>query len=148
MGFWRKLLAVANKTLSTALGFVGIPASANTIHNYEKALFSSNPIKNLATEIGQNINALEPSDVQNLVVKASENMSKTLGLPISTELIEKSAKAIHRHATGQKLTRREIRALNNRADPSHTNIYHLRHAIQQRYPNVNKGRKLTLKHII
>jgi len=117
MGFWNDLLGVVNKTLSTVLGVVGIPASPNTLHRYEKALFSNNPVKNLAETVGEFMDPSNPDNMKNIITVGTSAMAKNMGLNLTPDDITNGVKIVEKHVNNKKLTHEEVQAINNKDHP-------------------------------
>jgi len=77
-----KLLNAVNSVISRALAMVGIPASANTLHQYEKAIFGHDPKVTLAKVCNKYLDVTKPSVYKNMIAMGTGVMTHALGIRI------------------------------------------------------------------
>lgn len=96
MGFWKDLLGVVNSTLSAGLKLLHIPASPNTLYDYENAIFGSDPNKTLKKALKNHIGSTSFKD---LVKIGTQVVADGIGIPLDVDMISNTVDNIHSQAS-------------------------------------------------
>lgn len=87
MTFWKTLLSGINHVLSFALGAVGVPASPNTLHQYERAIFTKDPSVTLKGVISKYLDPTKPENLKNMLSAGTKAIVNGLDLNLGAGAI-------------------------------------------------------------